>query len=54
MDERLVLKVRLDWNQFDDRTNEFLKDKLIALDRLIRSVDPLSGRGRAEFTVRAH
>src|SRR5262245_36198092 len=23
----------LDWNQFDDRTNEFLKDKLIALDR---------------------
>jgi len=24
----------LDWNQFDDRTNEFLKDKLIALDRI--------------------
>ena len=24
----------LDWNQFDDRTNEFLKDKLIALDRV--------------------
>ena len=23
----------LDWNQFDQRTNEFLKDKLIALDR---------------------
>jgi predicted O-methyltransferase YrrM len=23
----------LDWNQFDERTNEFLKDKLIALDR---------------------
>ena len=23
----------LDWNQFDARTNEFLKDKLIALDR---------------------
>ncbi len=28
----------LDWNNFDDRTNEFLKDKLIALDR-----------GKAEF-----
>ena len=24
----------LDWNQFDERTNEFLKDKLIALDRV--------------------
>jgi predicted O-methyltransferase YrrM len=24
----------LDWNQFDQRTNEFLKDKLIALDRV--------------------
>ena len=24
----------LDWNSFDARTNEFLKDKLIALDRL--------------------
>jgi predicted O-methyltransferase YrrM len=24
----------LDWNQFDARTNEFLKDKLIALDRV--------------------
>ena len=24
----------LDWNQFDDRANEFLKDKLIALDRV--------------------
>ena len=23
----------LDWSQFDERTNEFLKDKLIALDR---------------------
>ena len=23
----------LDWNQFDERTNEFLRDKLIALDR---------------------
>jgi predicted O-methyltransferase YrrM len=23
----------LDWNQFDERTNEFLKDKLVALDR---------------------
>jgi predicted O-methyltransferase YrrM len=23
----------LDWNQFDARTNEFLKDKLVALDR---------------------
>jgi predicted O-methyltransferase YrrM len=23
----------LDWNQFDERTNQFLKDKLIALDR---------------------
>jgi predicted O-methyltransferase YrrM len=23
----------LDWNRFDERTNEFLKDKLIALDR---------------------
>jgi len=23
----------LDWNRFDDRTNEFLRDKLIALDR---------------------
>src|SRR4249920_2304507 len=23
----------LDWNQFDERTNTFLKDKLIALDR---------------------
>jgi len=23
----------LDWNNFDERTNEFLKDKLIALDR---------------------
>jgi predicted O-methyltransferase YrrM len=23
----------MDWNEFDDRTNEFLKDKLIALDR---------------------
>ena len=23
----------LDWNQFDQRTNEFLKDKLVALDR---------------------
>jgi len=23
----------LDWNHFDERTNEFLKDKLIALDR---------------------
>jgi predicted O-methyltransferase YrrM len=23
----------LDWNKFDDRTNEFLKDKLVALDR---------------------
>jgi predicted O-methyltransferase YrrM len=28
----------LDWNQFDERTNEFLKDKLVALDR-----------GKAEF-----
>jgi predicted O-methyltransferase YrrM len=24
----------LDWNQFDERTNEFLKDKLVALDRV--------------------
>ena len=24
----------LDWNQFDERTNEFLRDKLIALDRV--------------------
>jgi predicted O-methyltransferase YrrM len=24
----------LDWSQFDERTNEFLKDKLVALDRL--------------------
>jgi predicted O-methyltransferase YrrM len=23
----------LDWNRFDERTNEFLKDKLVALDR---------------------
>jgi predicted O-methyltransferase YrrM len=23
----------LDWNQFDERTNQFLKDKLVALDR---------------------
>jgi predicted O-methyltransferase YrrM len=23
----------LDWNRFDDRTNEFLRDKLVALDR---------------------
>jgi predicted O-methyltransferase YrrM len=23
----------LDWNQFDERTNEFLRDKLVALDR---------------------
>ena len=23
----------LDWNEFDPRTNEFLKDKLVALDR---------------------
>src|SRR5437870_11740616 len=23
----------LEWNRFDERTNEFLKDKLIALDR---------------------
>ena len=23
----------LDWSRFDERTNEFLKDKLIALDR---------------------
>ena len=26
-------EVSLDWNQFDARTHEFLKDKLIALDR---------------------
>jgi predicted O-methyltransferase YrrM len=24
----------MDWNQFDDRTNEFLRDKLVALDRI--------------------
>ena len=24
----------LDWNQFDERTNDFLKDKLVALDRV--------------------
>ena len=23
----------LDWNRFDDRTNEFLRDKLVALER---------------------
>ena len=28
-----VAEGSLDWNQFDARTNEFLKDKLIALDR---------------------
>ena len=31
--EQRAAEGSLDWNRFDSRTNEFLKDKLVALDR---------------------